>query len=73
MLLLMAIGTLIAGILFLKLYWQIKDDKERYYIETDKYPLYHWKFIFKRYTVSYVLATTFVLLTLSISMIIVFL
>ncbi len=72
MILILGITTFICGILFLKLYLQIRGNKERYYEETIDYPIYHWKFIFKRYTVGYVLAATFILLTLSISIIIVF-
>lgn len=73
LILISGIMTLVAGLLFLKLYLQIRGDRDRYYEETNSYPLYHWKFLFKRYTVGYVMATTFVLLTLGLSMIIVFL
>lgn len=72
LILISGILTLIAGLLFLRLYIQIRGDKDRYYMETNSYPLYHWKFLFKRYTVGYTLATTFILITLGMSMIIVF-
>ncbi len=72
MYILLGLLTIAAGILFLMYWIQIKGDKERYYQETDSYPIYHWRFLFYRYKVWYVLAMAFVLLTLGPSIIIVF-
>ncbi len=72
MYILLGLLTLVAGFLFLIHWNMIKDDKEYYYSKTDKYPIYHWKFLYYRYKIWYILAIAFVLITLGISILIVF-
>lgn len=63
--------TLISAALFFYWYLSIKDYEETYIDVANQYPIYHWKFLSKRYKVSYIKWTSFILLLLGLSMIIV--
>lgn len=60
----------LSGAFFVWYYFTIKDNKQKYESESNAYPIYHWRFFFKRYLIGYVLMLIMILLTLGPAMII---
>jgi len=69
--LIMGISLIVVGIIFLFLFFQLKGNKEKYVNYANQYPIYHWKFLSRRYLIEIIIGLVFFLLTLGISMIIV--
>lgn len=72
LLLIMGISLMIVGVIFLLLYFQLRDNKEKYINYANQYPIYHWRFLTWRYLIEVIIGLTFILLTLGFSMLIVF-
>lgn len=62
--------TTICATLMLLWWLGIKDDELDIIREADKYPIYHWKFLSKRYKVPIIKWTSFTLFIMSASMVI---
>ncbi len=70
MFIVIGVTSIIASLILLYYYFVIKDNKEQYIDESDKYPMYHWKF-FKRYWISILICIIFFLFTLGVAAILI--
>ncbi len=70
--LIMGIILIIVGFIFLALYFQLRGNKQKYINYANEYPIYHWKFLSRRYIIELLIGLIFFLITLGFAMIIVF-
>ena len=70
--LIMGITLIIVGIIFLALFFQLRKNKDKYIDYANQFPIYHWKFLSRRYLIEILIGLVFFLLTLGVSMLIVF-